>query len=62
VVDEQVLPVRGPDGKDLLVYHAYAPDGGGWRKDRVMRIEPIEWIDGWPRVGNGFPAGAPPLR
>jgi GH43 family beta-xylosidase len=54
--------VKGPDGKDLLVYHAYEPGGGGYRKKRVMRIEPIEWIGGWPRVGNGFPGGAPPLR
>jgi len=53
--------VKGRRGEDLLVYHAYDPGKAGYRRDRVMRIEPIEWRAGWPRVGNGFPAGAPPL-
>ena len=53
--------VKGPRGEDLLVYHAYDPATLGYRADRVMRVEPLLWVDGWPRVGNGFPGGAPPL-
>ena len=52
--------VKGPRGEDLLVYHSYEPSRHGYRTDRVMRIEKIEWVGGWPRVGNGFPGGVPP--
>ena len=53
--------LRGAGGKLTLVYHAYRPGQAGYRKDRLLRADPIVWLDGWPRVGNGFPAGVPPL-
>lgn len=53
--------VKGPGGEDLLVYHAYRPGKAGYRKDRLMRIEPLAWKNGWPRLASGFAGGAPPL-
>lgn len=39
---------------DLLVYHAYDAEVGGWP---TLRIRPLTWVDGWP-VANG-PGGTP---
>lgn len=52
--------VKGSRGEDLLVYHAYRPGQAGYRRDRLMRVERMRWVGGWPRVGTGFAGGAPP--
>lgn len=41
-----------PDGEWYIVYHAIL---NGWRgQGRMTLMEPIEWVDGWPRVPEGM--------
>ncbi len=47
---EAVVPT---DAGDLLIYHAYDAEVGGWP---TLRIRPLHWADGWPSVtGPGAP-------
>ena len=39
--------VRGEEGEDLLVYHAYDPKSG----KPSLQVSTIAWRDGWPVVG-----------
>lgn len=46
--------VQGPDGRDWFVYHAYAKDD--FEGGRMVLIDPIDWENGWPSIGNGHPS------
>jgi arabinan endo-1,5-alpha-L-arabinosidase len=37
------------DGIDYLVYHSYDADNQG---RPTLRLEPIQWVDGWPTLGE----------
>lgn len=41
-------------GNDWILYHAYAKETGD--KGRVLMLDKVEWLDGWPQVNNGTPA------
>ena len=41
-------PVEGPHGDWWIVYHGY--ENGFRTLGRQMLLEPIEWIDGWPKA------------
>ena len=43
--------VRDAEGQDWMLYHAY--DRDSITIDRVMLLDPIEWVDGWPVVNGG---------
>jgi len=48
--------VRGPDGRDALLYHAYRAQSGAL-VGRELLSDPIRWgSDGWPLIGAGVPA------
>jgi arabinan endo-1,5-alpha-L-arabinosidase len=59
--------VRGPDGKDRLLYHAIDSSQmalkhsieGDRRVRRVMLSSPLEFVDGWPVVRTGLPGVEP---
>lgn len=54
--------IQDDAGRDYIVYHAYE-NGKYWLQDsprRTLMLEPIEWIDGWPTVGDGTPTAEPP--
>jgi arabinan endo-1,5-alpha-L-arabinosidase len=52
--------VHGPGGesvlhdgdRDLLVHHMY---DGTLAGEAVMQARPIQWVDGWPRIGTPLP-------
>lgn len=52
-------------GDDWIVYHAVdarrvrSKDSDEVNTRRVMLIDRIEWIDGWPRVANASPSSGP---
>ncbi|MFT3695737.1 MAG: family 43 glycosylhydrolase [Kofleriaceae bacterium] len=54
------------DGIDYLVYHAWrATPAGALDTDlgRVLMIDRIDWVDGWPQIdGNGKPSMTPRPR
>jgi len=43
-------------GEDYYVYHAY---NSTFRK-RSLLLDRIRWVNGWPTIGNGFPARSAP--
>lgn len=43
-------------GRDWLLYHAWSADPA---KGRMLMLDPIDWSNGWPVVGNGTPSTAP---
>ncbi len=45
--------VVATDHGEVLIYHAYDAELGGWP---TFRLRPLVWVDGWPQVLNG---GAP---
>ena len=52
-------------GGDWIVYHAVdarrprARDGDEVNSRRIMLIDRIEWVDGWPRVAGASPSSGP---
>jgi GH43 family beta-xylosidase len=45
------------DGVDYLVYHAYeASSSGGTSGSRVLMVDQIDWVNGWPQIHNGSPS------
>lgn len=62
-----VVQVPTADGKstaDYFVYHAWHNAGGGAAdkdKGRVVLLDRITWVKGWPQIGDGTPTvGAQP--
>ena len=61
-----VVAVPTSDGKstqDYFVYHAYKNDGAGNAAPggRLVLVDRIKWVNGWPQIGNGSPtAGTQP--
>ncbi|MGI8534637.1 MAG: glycoside hydrolase family 43 protein, partial [Candidatus Limnocylindrales bacterium] len=59
--------VTDASGHEWIVYHAVDVDHFFLDTDdpaerfvrRPMLIEPVEYVDGWPRIGDGTPSGAP---
>ena len=52
--------VRDENGGWWLLYHAYER-GQGWVADtprRVLMLDRIRWVDGWPVVGDGTPSAS----
>ena len=53
------------NGDDWIVYHAVdarrprARDSDEINTRRIMLIDRIEWVDGWPRVAGGRPSSGP---
>ena len=46
-------------GRDWIVYHAIDPNRKLGPNDDLQRrllIDPLEWVDGWPRVRDGHPS------
>lgn len=45
-------------GRDWIVYHAVsqASANRGQFDDRKMMIDPIEWVNGWPKIRDGHPS------
>ncbi|MET9760893.1 glycoside hydrolase family 43 protein [Streptomyces sp. NPDC006372] len=55
--------VQGPDGSWWMVLLGVRPGGGtpGWHVlGRETFLAPVEWVDGWPVVGELSPVGAVP--
>lgn len=48
--------VRGPQGGDFYVYHAWQRGRVGGRHPRVMLLDRIHWENGWPRINDGSPS------
>jgi beta-xylosidase len=46
--------VRSPKGKWLMFYHAW-PHGEIGTK-RVMLLDEVTFVSGWPKVNDGFPS------
>ena len=52
-------------GDDWIVYHAVdarrsrSKDSDDVNSRRIMLIDRIEWVDGWPRVATGSPSSGP---
>ena len=52
-------------GDDWIVYHAVdarrtrSKDGDDVNSRRIMLIDRIEWVDGWPRVAGKSPSSSP---
>ena len=52
-------------GDDWIVYHAVdarlvrSKESDEVNSRRIMLIDRIEWVDGWPRVANGSPSSGP---
>ena len=52
-------------GDDWIIYHAVdarrtrTKDGDEVNSRRIMLIDRVEWIDGWPRVAGGTPSSGP---
>lgn len=48
-------------GVDYFVYHAWvnAGDGSQGPGGRRILIDRIDWVDGWPRIGDGTPSRSP---
>jgi GH43 family beta-xylosidase len=48
--------------EDHLVYHAWTNDGAGGHlagAGRHVLVDRIEWVDGWPVIGDGTPSRTP---
>jgi arabinan endo-1,5-alpha-L-arabinosidase len=43
--------IRDASGQEWIVYHAF--DRDDITAQRQLFIDPIEWVDGWPRVNDG---------
>ncbi len=51
--------VRGRDGHDYFIYHAWQRGRVGGRNPRMLLMDRIDWQDGWPRIHDGGPSNAP---
>ena len=57
--------VTDAHGDDWIVYHAVdarrvrSKAGDEVKSRRIMLIDRIEWVDGWPRVAGGSPSSGP---
>jgi arabinan endo-1,5-alpha-L-arabinosidase len=51
--------VRGPDGHDYFIYHAWQRGRVGGRNPRMLLMDRIEWKDGWPTIHDGSPSNTP---
>lgn len=60
----QVPSIDGKSMQDYFVYHAWHNAGGGAAdkdKGRVVLLDRITWVKGWPQIGKGTPTiGAQP--
>jgi beta-xylosidase len=48
----------GTSTQDYFVYHAWRNAGGGAPdrdRGRMVLVDRITWVDGWPRIGDGTP-------
>ena len=54
--------VRGADGHDYFVYHAWQRGRVGGRNPRMLLMDRIHWEDGWPRINDGSPSNLPQPR
>lgn len=57
--------ITDDEGKDWLVYHAIDRSNGtlpGGASRRVLMIDPIDWVDGWPRIEGAVPSASPKAR
>ncbi len=55
--------VRDGAGRRWLLYHAYER-GTPWRGEtprRVLMLDPLRWVDGWPRVPGRVPGASRPV-
>ena len=45
---------------DYFVFHAWRNNGSGGNAagGRHVLVQRIDWVDGWPRIGNGTPSTA----
>lgn len=48
--------VKGPNGHDYFVYHAWQRGRVGGRNPRMLLIDRIHWENGWPRINDGSPS------
>jgi beta-xylosidase len=46
------------NGESRFVYHAWPKGRVG--EARMVLSDKLQWVDGWPKIGNGMPSGAPP--
>ena len=46
------------DGQEYFVYHAWPAGHVG--EQRMVLADKLQWVDGWPTIGNGMPSGKPP--
>ncbi len=54
--------VRGPAGGQHFVYHAWQRGRVGGRNPRMLLMDRIDWVDGWPRIHDGSPSNTPQPR
>jgi arabinan endo-1,5-alpha-L-arabinosidase len=43
--------IRDASGRDWIIYHAF--DRDDITAQRQLFLDPLEWVDGWPRVNDG---------
>lgn len=47
-------PVQAPDGRQMIMYHALRTDlGRHVSADRYLSMGSLNWVDGWPLIGDG---------
>ena len=51
--------VRGKDGRDYFIYHAWQRGRVGGPNPRMLLMDRIDWRDGWPHIHDGGPSNTP---
>ena len=48
--------ITGPNGKQFMAYHAWERGHIGEAPGRVLLMDRVRWVNGWPKIHNGHPS------